>query len=45
GKHFLFYQLEISPAILCEKFAALYGSFSLFKTQEVLGGDSQRKGL
>ncbi|HBY05230.1 MAG TPA: hypothetical protein DEH07_12145 [Desulfotomaculum sp.] len=32
GKHFLFYQLEISPAILCEKFAALFGSFSLFKT-------------
>ncbi|MDD4402749.1 MAG: hypothetical protein PHI24_13075, partial [Desulfitobacteriaceae bacterium] len=32
GSTFLFYQLEILPAILCEKFAALAGSLSLLKT-------------
>jgi len=41
GSTFLFYQLEISPAILCENFAAFYDSFSLLitvlrkKTEEV----------
>jgi len=32
GSTFLFYLLEMFPAILCEKFAAFYGSFSLLKT-------------